>query len=141
MSKEYKMNENSLKNLIPFNSETAREAGKKGGAATAKVRREYKDMKSILKVLLNMPVKDGKLFDISTSTAFSKINGKNLTVRQKMLVVQIERALKGDLNSLEFIRDTGGEKPQESISNTDERLDALFGGIESVFKNESDSAE
>ena len=139
MAKGYKMNENSLKNLIPFTKETASAAGKKGGAKTAIIRREYKDMKMILKALLDMPVKDGKLFDLDSASSIAKLNGKNLTARQKMLFIQIDKALKGDLNSLIFIRDTAGEKPQESIGSAEERLDSLFSGIESIFENDDES--
>ena len=96
-------------NLIPWNKRTEneqREYAKKGGQKSGEVRRKNKTMKESLKMLLNLDLPDGegkeKLKEIGIET-------EDLTVQTGILINQVNKALKGDLDSAKFVRDTSGE--------------------------------
>lgn len=96
-------------NLIPGNRRSqseARENGRKGGQKSGEVRRQRKAMKDTMKMLLNLdlPESEGKekLKEIG-------IDGEDLNIQTAILTNQIQRALKGDLDSAKFCRDTAGE--------------------------------
>ncbi len=105
-------------NLIPFNEltqEEHREIAKKGGEASVKARRRKKQMKETLDILLGLKMKGGKECDIDNIKDFASLNGKNITVEQAIVVKQIQKALKGDLNAAAFIRDTSGQQPGQKV--------------------------
>lgn len=106
-------------NLIPMSErspEEAREMGRKGGIASGKARQEKKRMRETIDTILKMVLNPGKGANIEEIQAFAELKGKNLTVEQAMIVQQIQKALKGDLQALTFLRDTSGQKPAEQIS-------------------------
>lgn len=102
-------------NLKPFtsdqNREEAKKNGAKGGRASGEARRRKKTMRENLEILLSMPLKKGKGADIDKGENMQEFTEQNLTVEQAMLLAQIKKALKGDLDSFEAIRDLVGEKP------------------------------
>ncbi len=106
-------------NLIPMNQRTEeeqREIARKGGIASGKARQEKKRMRETIDTILKMVLNPGKGANIEEIQAFAELKGKNLTVEQAMIVQQIQKALKGDLQALTFLRDTSGQKPAEQIS-------------------------
>ncbi len=97
-------------NLIPFTSNQSREEAKKNGAKGGKksgeVRRQKKTMKETMKVLLSLelPESEGK-----ENLKQLGIEQEDLNVQTGILMNQVNRALKGDLDSAKFVRDTSGE--------------------------------
>lgn len=100
-------------NLIPIeqvNSRRTREEhsrdSRKGGQKSGEVRRQRKAMKDTMKMLLNLdlPESEGKekLKELG-------IKEDDLNVQTAILTNQVQRALKGDLDSAKFCRDTSGE--------------------------------
>lgn len=90
-------------NLIPLNKRSKEEAKKiqdAGGEATKKMYAEKRKMKEILETLLSLPAEDIEL---------------NCSKKEAMLLKAIQNAEKGDLKSIEFIRDTIAEKPKEQM--------------------------
>lgn len=112
-------NVNNLK--APRSTEEARERGRKGGVASGKARREKRDLQTMAKAILSMPIKPGDIEDIDFLQDVQKTdeNGKkvakNLSVGQAALIQQAQKAIKGDANALAFLRDTAGEKPVEKV--------------------------
>ena len=98
-------------NLKIPTSEEARRNGKKGGIASGKARRRKKAMRERLEILLNMPIKAGKIKDIEEIKNFAALEGKNITVEDALMIIQIQKALTGDTTAAAFIRDTSGQKP------------------------------
>lgn len=94
------------------------ECGRQGGIASGEAKRAKKGMQNIAKWLLEMPLTDGKetAEDIKN---FAELEGKNITVEQAILLMQIEKALKGDLQSATFVRDTSGQKPIDKVETTE----------------------
>jgi hypothetical protein len=93
-----------------FTSENAAENGRKGGIASGQARREKKAMRERIQELLEMSVSAG---DIDDFTNIKDTKGKNLTVQDAIIVAQVQRALKGDIRAVEFLRDTAGMKPAD----------------------------
>lgn len=96
-------------NLIPINKRTKseqREYQSKGGKKSGEVRRQRKAMKDTMKMLLNLdlPESDGK-----DKLKEMGIGEEDLSIQTAILTNQIQRALKGDLDSAKFCRDTSGE--------------------------------
>ena len=101
-------------NLIPMNQRTKeeqREIASKGGKASGEARRRKKTMRDNLELLLSMPLKKGKEADIDKAKNLQDFSVQNITVEQAMLLAQVKKALKGDIDAFETIRDLIGEKP------------------------------
>jgi hypothetical protein len=104
-------------NLEPVRSkDEAKERGRKGGIASGEARRRKKTMRETLEAVLAMQVGDGKSTDIEAITKFAQLKGKNITVQEAMIIAQAQKALKGDLAALQFIRDTMGQKPTDNMN-------------------------
>lgn len=96
-------------------SENARELGRIGGKKSGEAKRRKKDMREALEIILDMPLKSGKVTDVEQIRNFAESKGKNLTVEQGILLVQVKKALNGDIASAQFIRDTSGQKPTDQV--------------------------
>ena len=95
------------------------ECGRKGGLAKREATRRRKEMRETLEILLEMPLKKGKVYTAEEIKSFADLNGKNITIDQAMMVRLIQKALKGDLNAIAMVRDTIGEKPTEKMEAKD----------------------
>lgn len=97
-------------------SEELRARAKKGGIASGEARRRKKTMRETLEAILSMQVGTGRNADIDAIQKFANLKGKNITVQEAMIIAQAQKALKGDLAALQFIRDTVGQKPSENMN-------------------------
>lgn len=104
------------------------ECGRKGAMASKEAKRKKKYMKEVLDVLLDMPLKKGKHNDVEDIRNFAAIKGKNLNVQEAIMIAQVQKALKGDTNAIQFIRDTIGQKQIENIN--------LSAGVPIVIKDD-----
>ena len=101
-------------NLIPMSErskEEVREIARRGGIKSGEARRRKKTMRETLELLLTMPLKQGERADIEKGDNLKEFAKENVTVEQAMLIAQIQKALKGDAQAFEMIRDLIGEKP------------------------------
>ena len=101
-------------NLIPMSErskEEVREIARRGGIKSGETRRRKKTMKENLELLLTMSVGKGEKADIEKGENIKDYAKENVTVEQAMLIAQIQKALKGDAQAFEMIRDLIGEKP------------------------------
>ena len=105
-------------NLIPMSErskEEVREIAARGGKISGESRRRKKAMKETLDILLGLKLKGGKECDIDNVKSWDAMKDKNITVEQAIVVKQIQKALKGDLNAAAFIRDTSGQQPGQKV--------------------------
>ena len=103
-------------NLDPVKSkEEARKRGRAGGIASGIARREKKKMRETLEILLSMPMKNGKFTDVESIRNFAALKGKNISVQDAIMIAQIQKAMKGDTKAAEYVRDTIGQKPVDSV--------------------------
>lgn len=93
------------------------EIARMGAQKSAKVRREKKQMRERLEMLLDMTLRKG-IDDHFDNIEDSE--GKNLTVQDKILLEMIKKAMTGDINAATFLRDTSGQKPvdKQEIKDT-----------------------
>ena len=95
------------------------EYGRKGAEKANETKRKRKEMRETLDILLNMPLKKGKVYSAEEIKSFADLNGKNITIDQALMVKLIQKALKGDLNAIAMVRDTVGEKPTDKMEIKD----------------------
>lgn len=86
-------------------SEEAAESGRKGGIASGVARRQAKDWRNLTLAILEMPIKEG---DIDEITSLASVKGKNITTSQAIILAQVRRAIEGDTRSAEFICKVSG---------------------------------
>lgn len=101
--------------------------GRKGGLKKGENAKKKREMRQVIEILLSMPLEDKKTEDLEKIASFKGLANKNLTVNDAIIVKQVQKALKGDLNALTFLRDTSGQKPKDDV-NLDVKLPVLFEG-------------
>lgn len=89
------------KNLRRLTTEQAREIGSKGGKRSAEVRRQKRDLRLALEILLEKDFKDR--------------SGNKVSGAEAITAKLFERAMKGDVRAFETLRDTVGQKPVEKV--------------------------
>jgi hypothetical protein len=105
-------------NLIPQAHILTVEDQSKGGKASVETRRRKKDMRERLEILLSMPISNGKQIDIESIKDFDTLKDKNVTVEDAVLAAITQKALKGDIFAVTFLRDTIGEKPKDKVEHS-----------------------
>lgn len=95
------------------------EYGRKGAEKANETKRKRKEMRETLDILLNMPLKKGKVYSADEIKSFADLKGKNITIDQAMMITLVQKALKGDLNAITMVRDTVGEKPTDKMEIKD----------------------
>ena len=119
-------------NLDPVRSESeARKRGRNGGIASGKARREKKQMRETLEMLLTMPMKNGKLADVDSIRSFAALKGKNVSVQEAIMIMQLQKAMKGDTKAAEYVRDTIGQRPSDKVEMKHE-LPVMFTGDDDI---------
>lgn len=117
----------AIENLKPVQSkEEASERGRKGGIASGEARRRKKSMKETLELLLSLPLEEGKGYDTEKLQSFANLKGKNITVNEAILIKQVQKALKGDNNAINFVRDL--VEPKTNNLNITGELPVVIGG-------------
>lgn len=93
-------------------AEEQQEIASKGGKASVEARRKRKTFKEQTELLLSLPLKDK---NAKSKLKKLGIDTENLDNQMAMLVVQLNKAMKGDMQSVTFFRDIVGEKPKEKV--------------------------
>ena len=92
-------------NLISFTSDQSHEEavknGAKGGIRSGEVRRQKRDLRRALEILLEKDFKDR--------------SGNNISGAEVITAKLFEKAMKGDVRAFETLRDTVGQKPIEKV--------------------------
>lgn len=102
--------------LIPTNRRTkeeAKELGRKGGIASGKARRLKKETQAVAKAILNELVKT--------------TDGNEVSVRYAMLRSAAQKALKGDIKSIDLLVRLADEmpKPQAELTIKSDKYDTM----------------
>lgn len=95
----------------------------KGGRASAEARRQKRDLRRALEVLLEKDITDGK--------------GEAMSGAEVIAFQQFKKALKGDTKAFEVIRDTAGQKPIEKIQVAEVDADVLM-QVENMVMNDDE---
>ena len=108
----------SENNLIPMNKrskEEQRELARKGGIASQQKQKEEKTMRGQLQMLLALQLKDKKTVQKLKEMG---IDISNIDNRMALNVALWTKALSGDVQAYNSLRDTIGEKPTDKTEMT-----------------------
>lgn len=103
------------KQFFNMTKEELSEAGRRGGIKAGEVRRRKRDMKEATKAVLSMALREGKLFEIEDVKGLESLKGKNISTLDAIIISQVNKALRGDTRAAEWVRDTAGMKPTDSL--------------------------
>lgn len=110
----------SASDLKPIQStDEAKRKGRNGGIKSGEVRRKKKLMKDQISLLLSLPfpdVRDKTGKKIRTMFKQLGIDDENIDNQMAMIIAMWQRALKGDYQAFNSLRDTVGEKPKDEVS-------------------------
>ena len=111
------MNPNRNDNLIPMKKGTqrAKEISAMGNAAKKKKAMERKKMKEDLDILLRVALKKGDITTPEDILSLEEADNENVTAQTGIIIAMIKRALLGDVNAAQYLRDTVGEKPSDKV--------------------------
>lgn len=90
--------------------------GRIGGKKKGENAKKRRLMSEAIEVLMAMPLEKKTVKELEEILSFNDLKGKNLTINDAIIVKQVQRALKGDLNAVTFLRDTSGQKPKEDVA-------------------------
>ncbi len=110
-------NAKSLSNLKPFTKGDPRCAiyQRKGAETKKKSNAERRKMKSDLDLLLKMSLKRGDIIDPEDVLSLEEAQDMNLSVQTAISITMIKRALLGDVQAAQYVRDTVGDKPSDKV--------------------------
>lgn len=102
--------------MPPFNERSpdeVRELNRKGGIKSGEVRRRKSAMKDIAQMVLGLKpnITQGAKLQLKQMG----IDERDLTTQTVALVKILEKAMKGDVQAMQFIRDTAGQKPTDKL--------------------------
>lgn len=81
-------------------------------------RRETLDMKRLIRLALDSPLTDGKIFEIDGEKPIEFFKKRNTDVKTRMVLQVAVDAAKGDLKSAEFLMKYGGFEPPKEQNVT-----------------------
>ena len=114
ISKDPEKRKKQLANLKPkaaYTKEEAKKYGSKGGKKTQKKKKAVKLFKEIAEDLFSMAAPEEVKKQIKKF--FPEVDEETLNAKAAMLFKVYSKALSGDLNAFQLMRDTIGEKPVE----------------------------
>ena len=107
--------------LIPFterSKDEVKEMNRRGGIASGAVRRKKAAMRDYVQFILGMKrkVSEKTLEQLKEmGVTEDEVTGQTLALMKIM-----DKAIAGDIKAMEFLRDTAGEKPTDSVKMTHE---------------------
>ena len=106
----------------PFTSENARERQAKGVIQRKKNQElrkideeQKKNMKQELLLLLSLAMRKGVPADSEDFLSLEEMEGQNISIQTAINIAMIQRALMGDVQAAQYIRDTTGQKPTDKV--------------------------
>lgn len=97
-------NENNLNPFLTVSE--AREKGRKGGQKSGEVRKQKKKMKDVMNIMLSLDIPDENAKVVLKNLG---IQNDDMNLQTAVVYSQVKNAIKGDIRSAEFCRDTSGE--------------------------------
>ena len=108
---------NGHENLIPADERSedeVREIGRKGGIASGVARRKKKTMRDTINLALGLR---SELTDAEIERYMRVgFTDEDIDNQAKIIMGIMKLAAEGDIRAAEFIRDTAGEKPKDSMA-------------------------
>ena len=111
------ISEKSLANLKPFVKGDPRmaEASRKSAETRAKRGGERKKMQEELNILLKIALRRGDIKCAEDILDLEEADAANLSVQTAINIAMIKRAMMGDVQAAQYLRDTAGDKPTDKV--------------------------
>ena len=111
------VSEKSLKNLKPFVKGEPRmaEANRKSAETRQKRGGERKKMQEELNILLKIALRRGDIKCAEDILDLEEADAANLSVQTAINIAMIKRAMMGDVQAAQYLRDTAGDKPTDKV--------------------------
>ena len=103
-------------NLRPGEYPLTVEEQKKGGIASGKARRKKKLIKDNIELLLSLPIKSTKTKEQLKQLG---IDDDEMNNQMALVIAMYQKAMKGDVQAFNTLRDTIGQKPIEKTEVTE----------------------
>lgn len=110
---------NNPQNLVNFTTENASEAGRRGAAKTNEIRRKKRKLKDALEIILELPASTNNR-QILKQLGID--DDQEMTNQMLLAVAAFQKALKGDVRAMEFIRDTTENVPMTKLDEAKAKL-------------------
>ena len=120
-------NEENLISNFERTPKEREELARKAGIASGRARREKKAMRDTLEMILGLSLKKGKKANVESVQSLAELKGKNISVQEAIAIAMAQRAMKGDVSAVAFIRDTTGQKPTDKVEMSGEVNNPLAG--------------
>lgn len=111
-----------------FTTENASEKGRKGGIKSGEVRRQKAEMRKVAKILLDMPIKKGK---IETFESLEEAKGKNIQLLEALLIPQAIKGMQGDTRATELLLKAADLMPDQKV-NIEAEVSENIGYLDSI---------
>lgn len=118
--------QNLVQNNPNFTREQVEEIRRKGGQRSAEVKKKKAALRDVTAIVLGSPAPMSETAIKKLAKQFG-VPEKDITVQFIATLEQGKRAMKGDRAALEYLRDTAGERPKDSVE-MDMRLPVFFKG-------------
>lgn len=104
-------------NITPLQKGSARakEVSRLGNEALKKRMAERKKMKEELDTLLKISLKRGDIISADDVLSLEEADDANISVQTAINIAMIKRAIMGDVQAAQYLRDTVGEKPTDKV--------------------------
>ena len=93
----------------------AAELARKGVAIREAKKKERQKMKDELDTLLKISLKRGDVVTADDVLNLEEAQEQNVSVQTAIAIAMIKRALMGDVQAAQYLRDTAGEKPGDKV--------------------------
>lgn len=123
-----------IDNLIKaedLTSDELRNRARKGGKASGKARRDKREQRDVILDIMSLPLEEG---DVENIQALAQAKGKNISVNTAIVLGQVKKAVKGDTKAAEYLRDTAGWKPTESVKVEAVNVDESVKNVQAYMK-------
>ena len=100
-------------------TERAKEISRMGNEKQKQLRAERKRMKDDLDILLKVSLKRGDVITSDDILSLDEADKANIPVQTAINIAMIKRALMGDVQAAQYLRDTVGEKPSDKVEVID----------------------
>ena len=104
-------------NLVFLKKGDARtkEIQRKGVEAHSRACAERRKMKEELNTLLKISLRRGDIIDADDVLSLEEADKANISVQTAINIAMIKRAIMGDVQAAQYLRDTVGEKPTDKV--------------------------
>lgn len=112
--KKYNKGWDNLRPLVK-GTERAKEISALGGEANKIKCAERKKMKDELDTLLKIALRRGDIVSAEDVLSLEEAEEANISVQTALNISMIKRAIMGDVQAAQYLRDTVGEKPTDKV--------------------------